>query len=73
MEIVNRKSYIEYELKEGKKYNLENLENILSKRPLFVEEGGIQYFEINHVNQFNEPNNEVNKGNWNWNLSCQII
>ena len=65
MEIINRKSCIEYELKEGQIFNLEDLENHRNK-PLFIEEG-IKYFpnnnqinQINQVNQFNQVN-QVNQ------------
>ena len=51
MEIINRKNYIEYELKEDKIFNLEDLENN-SKRPLFIEEG-INYLQ--NTNQINPP------------------
>ena len=51
MEIINTKNYIEYELKEDKIFNLEDLENN-SKRPLFIKEGK-NYFQ--NTNQINPP------------------
>ena len=57
MEIINRKSCIEYELKEGKIFNLEDLEKNY-KKPLFIEEG-INY---NQTNQINQPVQQVNNG-----------
>ena len=52
MEIINRKTFIEYELKEGKTFNLEDLEKNPNK-PLFIEEG-INYNQTNQMNQINQ-------------------
>ena len=39
MEIINRKTIIEYDLKEGKKRNIENLEELYDKnKPMFIED-----------------------------------
>lgn len=61
MEIINRKSCIEYELNEGKIFNIEDLEKHRNK-PLFIEEG-INYFP--NTNQTNQPvNQNNNNGFW---------
>ena len=39
MEIINRKTIIEYDLKEGKKRNIENLEELYDEnKPMFIED-----------------------------------
>ena len=40
MEIINRKNIIEYDLKDGKKFNIEDLEEFYDEdQPLFIEKG----------------------------------
>lgn len=55
MELVNRKTFLEYDLLEGKKYNIDYLDDILSKRsenrnkdePMFIEnEDSIDSFDF---------------------------
>ena len=39
MEIINRKKFIEYDLKEGRKYNMEELEECYNEnQPIFIDD-----------------------------------
>ena len=50
MEIINRKKLIEYDLKEGIKYNVENLEESYDEdnknNEIFIEDGKQSYFKV---------------------------
>ena len=47
MEIINRKNIIEYDLKEGRKYNIEDLEESYDENePLFIENGKESNFKV---------------------------
>jgi len=58
MEIINRKNFIEYDLKEGKKYNIEDLEESYDEnRPIFIEDGTESTFKAKE-----EPQKESGGG-----------
>ena len=47
MEIINRKKIIEYDLKEGIKYNIESLEESYEEnKAIFIEEGKQNTFKV---------------------------
>ena len=47
MEIINRKNIIEYDLKEGRKFNIEDLEESYDENvPLFIENGKESNFKV---------------------------
>ena len=47
MEIINRKKIIEYDLKEGKKYNIEELEDSYDEnKPMFIEDLKEETFKV---------------------------
>ena len=47
MEIINRKTIIEYDLKEGKKRNIENLEELYDEnKPMFIEDVNESDFKV---------------------------
>ena len=47
MEIINRKNIIEYDLKEGRKFNIEDLEESYDENePLFIENGKENNFKV---------------------------
>jgi len=52
MEIINRKNIIEYDLKEGKKFNIEDLEEFYDEnKPLFIEDGKENTFKVKEQTQ----------------------
>ena len=58
MEIINRKNIIEYDLKEGRKFNIEDLEESYDENePLFIENGKESYFNVKE-----EPQKEKSGG-----------
>ena len=54
MEIINRKKIIEYDLKEGIKYNVESLEESYEdNRTLLIEEGIEETFHVKEKEKSN--------------------
>ena len=47
MEIINRKNFLEYDLKEGRKFNIEDLEEFYNENePLYIENGKESTFKV---------------------------
>lgn len=52
MEIINRKKIIEYDLKDGIRYNIEDLEELCEEnKPLYIEDGKENTFSIKEEEQ----------------------
>ena len=47
MDIINRKIFIEYDLKEGKRFNIEDLEGFNETNYIHIEEG----YKINFISK----------------------